>query len=104
MATHVDRKREPGKLGVVSDAVVDSKGGDNDVGDNTGEGKTFVYTSWLAKRQVSVVQGRDKNSAGGKARDYSCSSSLPQPMPPFLPVGPIWHTIEAPLLCELDHQ
>ena len=37
-----------------------------------GEGKTFVYTSWLAKRQVSVVQGRDRNSAGGKARDYSC--------------------------------
>ena len=36
MATYVDRKREPGKLGVVSDAVVDSKGGDNDVGDNTG--------------------------------------------------------------------
>ena len=37
MTTYVDRKREPERVErVVSDAVVDSKGGDNDVGDNTG--------------------------------------------------------------------
>ena len=33
MAIYVDRKREPER---VADAVVESKGGDNDVGDNTG--------------------------------------------------------------------
>jgi hypothetical protein len=32
---------------VVSDTVVDSKGSDNDVGDNTG-GKDILYTTWLA--------------------------------------------------------
>ena len=37
MATYVDTKREPEMVErVVSDGVVDSKGGDNDVGDNTG--------------------------------------------------------------------
>ena len=37
MATYVDSKGEPERVErVVSDAVVDSKGGDNDVGDNTG--------------------------------------------------------------------
>ena len=37
MATYVDRKREPERVErVVSGAVVDSKGGDKDVGDDTG--------------------------------------------------------------------
>ena len=37
MATHVDKRGEPERVErVVSDGVVDSKGGDNDVGDNTG--------------------------------------------------------------------
>ena len=37
MATYVGKRGEPDRVErVVSDAVVDSKGGDNDVGDNTG--------------------------------------------------------------------
>ena len=37
MTTYVDKRGEPERVGrVVSDAVVDSMGGDNDIGDNTG--------------------------------------------------------------------
>ena len=37
MATYVDTKREPERVErVVSNAAVDSKGGDNDVGDTGG--------------------------------------------------------------------